>query len=209
MDPRINHHPEKCNRTNRILFSGPTGFEQFEKYNAYLAFARADEEHFELVNCGRLSTELGPYYLIWDNIKDPALIKQDGYGWPYQVTRVDLRPVNAYDPLLPANPSQQVHDGFVLFKEYCLTCHQIADIGGRKLTTDLRQSLCPLTESDLRELINYPSCALRSGGMPVLNEWLQGDERKHTVDLIAAYLRAMQPKGQSCQSGSVRATTEK
>jgi hypothetical protein len=25
MDPRINHHPEKCNRTNRLLFSGPTG----------------------------------------------------------------------------------------------------------------------------------------------------------------------------------------
>jgi len=132
-----------------------------------------------------------------------------GYGWPYQVTRVELRPVSDYAPLLPASPSQEVRDGFVLFKEYCLTCHQIADIGGRKLTTDLRQSLCPLTDSDLRELINYPSCALRSGGMPVLNEWLQGDDRKHTVDLIAAYLRAMQPKGQSCQSGNVRATSEK
>jgi hypothetical protein len=24
MDPRINQHPEKCNRTNRLLFSGPT-----------------------------------------------------------------------------------------------------------------------------------------------------------------------------------------
>ncbi len=25
MDPRINHHPEICNRINRLLFSGPTG----------------------------------------------------------------------------------------------------------------------------------------------------------------------------------------
>jgi hypothetical protein len=193
--------------TDEYQYAG--GFKQFEQYNAYLAFARADGESFALENCGRSPTALGPYYLIWDNIKDPALIKQDGYGWPYQVTRVDLRPVSDYDPLLPVNPSQQARDGFILFKEYCLNCHQIASIGGRKWPADLRQSLCPLTDSELKALINYPNCDLRNGGMPDLNGWLQGEERKQTIDLIVAYLRAMQAEGQSCQSENVRPTSEK
>jgi hypothetical protein len=183
------------------------GFKQFEKYNAYLAFARADGEPFTIINKKGAQTELGAYYLIWDNIKAPALINHDGYGWPYQVARVNLRPVSDYNPLLPANLSEQARNGFVLFKEYCLTCHQIANVGGHKWPTDLRQSVCPLTDSELKTLIDKPGDAFQ--GMPPLNEWVQGKERKQTIDLIVAYLRAMQPEGQSCQSENVRQTSGK
>ena len=35
MNPRINHHPEICNRINRILFSGPTG-QKSSKYSEWI-----------------------------------------------------------------------------------------------------------------------------------------------------------------------------
>ncbi len=198
-----------------VVFSATDGyqfagnFERFVRYKAYLAYARADGNPFTIVNNDGQTIELGPYYLIWDNIDDASLVRQGAYGWPYQVTQVDLRPVSAYAPLLPENASRQARDGFTLFKEFCLNCHQIANIGGQKLPTDLRQSLCSLKDSELRALIDNPGDALRKGGMPPLDVQLQGEGRRQTLDLIMAYLRALQPEGQSCQSKNVRPTSDK
>ena len=190
---------------NDVVFSAADGYqfagrpERFTQYKAYLAYARGDGDAFTLVNKEGRLTELGPYYLVWDNIQDPSLVMQGAYGWPYEVLQVDLRPVSAYLPLLPASASQQALDGFVLFKEYCLTCHQVAGIGGQKLSTDLRQLLCPLKEPELRALIDNPGDALQKAGMPPLDKGLEGEGRKQTIDLIVAYLRALQSEGQSCQ----------
>jgi len=199
---------------NDVVFSAADGYqyaggsERFTRDKAYLAYARADGRAFALVNKEGQQTELGPYYLIWDNIADPSLIMQGAYGWPYAVLQVDVRPVSAYAPLLPESASTQVRDGFVLFKEYCLICHQVAGIGGEKLATDLRQVLCPLKASDLRALIDNPGDALRMGGMPPLDEGLQGEERRQTIDLIMAYLQALQAEDRSCQMESVRPASE-
>jgi mono/diheme cytochrome c family protein len=200
---------------NDIVFSATDGYQfagnsqRFVRYKAYLAYARADGKPFALVDNKGQRTELAPYYLIWDNIEDPSLIGQGAYGWPYQVAQVDLRPVSTYAPLLPENASQHARDGFVLFKEYCLICHRIGNIGGEKLSTDLRQSLCSLKDSELQALIDNPSDALRKGGMPPLDAQLQGEGRRQTIDLIMAYLRALQPGGPKCQSEKVHPTSEK
>ena len=198
-----------------VVFSAADGYqfaggsERFRRYKAYLAYARADGSPFTLVDKKGQRTELGPYYLIWDNIEDPSLIMQGAYGWPYEVLQVDLRPVSAYAPLLPASASRQARDGFVLFKEYCLICHQVAGIGGEKLSTDLRQSLCPWKESDLKALIDNPGEAFQKAGMPPLDAGLQGEERRQTIDLLMAYLQALQPEGQSCRSDNVHTFTGK
>ena len=200
---------------NDVVFSATDGYqfaggaERFARYKAYLAYARADGKPFSLEKNGGQRTELGPYYLIWDNIEEPSLIRQGAYGWPYEVVQVDVRPVTAYAPLLPESASRQARDGFVLFKEYCLICHQVANIGGEKLSTDLRLSLCPLKDSELEALIDNPGDALRKGGMPPLDVQLQGEGRKQTIDLIMAYLRALQPQGQSCQSENAPPTSDK
>ena len=197
-----------------VVFSAADGYqyaagvERFKQYKAYLAYARADGDAFTLEDKDGQRTELGPYYLIWDNIADPSLIMQGAYGWPYEIVHVDVRPVGAYAPLLPANASRQARDGFVLFKEYCLICHQAAGIGGQKLSTDLRQLLCPLKESELKAMIDEPGEALRKGGMPPLDEGLQGEGRRQTIDLIVAYLQALQPEGQPCQMENVPPTHE-
>jgi mono/diheme cytochrome c family protein len=183
--------------TDGYQFAGSP--ERFVQYKAYLAYARADGKSFALeINEGK-RIELGPYYLIWDNIEDPSLIRQGANGWPYEVVQVDLRPVSAYAPLLPEDASQETRDGFALFKEYCLNCHQIANIGGQKLSTDLRYSVCSLKDSELKTLIDNPSDDQRKGGMPRLDVQLQGEGRRQTIDLIVTYLRALQLEGQSCQ----------
>jgi mono/diheme cytochrome c family protein len=200
---------------NDVVFFASDGYqfaggsERFTQYRAYLAYARADGKPFTLENNEGQRTELGPYYLIWDNIDDASLIKQGAYSWPYEVVQVDLRPVSNYLPLLPENPSQQTLDGFALFKEYCLNCHQIGGIGGRKSPTDLRQFLCSLKNSELKALIDNPGDALRKGGMPPLDVQLQGEGRKQTIELIMAYLRALQPEGRPCQSENVHPTSDK
>lgn len=35
------------------------------------------------------SVELGPYYLVWNNIQHPELSKLGNKDWPYQVSRID------------------------------------------------------------------------------------------------------------------------
>jgi mono/diheme cytochrome c family protein len=189
---------------NDIVFSATDGYqyavnaERFKRYKAYLAYARADAGPFALADGEGQKTELGPYYLIWDNIDDPSLIGQGAYGWPYKVVQVDVRSASVYAPLLPESASRQVRDGFALFKQYCLVCHQVANIGGQKLPTDLRQSLCSRNDAELRALIDSPGEALRKGGMPPLDPQLQGEGRRQTIELIMAYLRTLQPQGQSC-----------
>lgn len=200
---------------NDVVFSATDGYqfainaERFMQYKGYLAYARADARPFALVNNQGQRIELGPYYLIWDNIDDPELIRQRAYGWPYEVVQVEVRPVSAYALLLPEGTSREARDGFALFKEYCLVCHQVADIGGRKLSTDLRQSLCTRKDPELRALIDNPGEALRKGGMPPLDPQLQGEGRKQTIGLIMAYLRTLQPQGQSCLSKNLHPASDK
>ena len=198
-----------------VVFSATDGYqyaanaERFMRYKAYLAYGRADARPFTLEYNEGQRRELAPYYLIWDNIEDPSLLEQGAYGWPYQTVRVELRPVSAYLAILPGSASPQALDGFALFKEYCLTCHQVADIGGVKLPVDLRQVLCPLQDTELEALIDNPSDALQKAGMPRLDPQLQGAERRATIELIMAYLRALRSEGQYCQPESVRRTSEK
>ena len=200
---------------NDMVFSATDGYqyaanaERFMRYKAYLAYGRADARPFTLLNNKGQKTELGPYYLIWDNIDDPSLIRQGAYGWPYQVVHVNIRPVSAYVPLVPENAPRQARDGFALFKEYCLTCHQVANIGGQKLSTDLRKLLCSRKDPELEALIDNPGDELQQAGMPPLDAQLQGEGRRQTIDLIMAYLRALQSEGRSCQSESVGQTSEK
>jgi len=200
---------------NDVVFSAADGYQfaanarRFLRYQAYLAYARADAKPFTSVNGKGETTELGPYYLIWDNIDNASLIRQGAYGWPYEVVQVYVRPVSTYARILPEKASGQVRDGFGLVKEYCLICHQIAGIGGQKSPIGLRQLLCSLNASEREVVIDNPGDALKEGGMPPLDPQLQGEGRKQTIGLILAYLRTVQPEGQPCQSDSVQPASAK
>lgn len=63
------------------------------KHRPYLAFGEAGKKAFQIKKPteGDKVVELGPLYLIWDNVTDPKVKKLSLINWPYQTTQFDLK----------------------------------------------------------------------------------------------------------------------
>jgi mono/diheme cytochrome c family protein len=82
---------------------------------------------------------------------------------------------------------------------YCLTCHHIRGVGGKKYPPDLLQASCQWKNTDLKTLIEAPSRFKTNSTMPPLGRMLPENERKLIIERIVNYLRVMQIKqGLSC-----------
>lgn len=170
-----------------------TASSKLKKYQSFLAFARTDGAPFVVDNIGQNENQipLGPYYLIWRNQGVPELLNQGAYGWPYQITSIELHSKTEYRALLPLNLSKKLEQGFAETKEYCLTCHHIRGIGGNKYPVDLLQAACRWPQSDLETWIEYPSRFKPGTTMPPLGRMLPSKERRQIIERIAGYLQAM------------------
>jgi mono/diheme cytochrome c family protein len=129
-------------RIDEALFTCADGYrpvlpiEQFTRNAGYLVYRRLDQEEFNVQN--RFQNEkdvpLGPFYLVWDNLRSNELRVRGATGWPYQVVSVDL--VNFADrfPGLspPKDAPEEVKKGFLAFRENCMACHTINGEGGNK-----------------------------------------------------------------------------
>ncbi|MGR8981169.1 MAG: c-type cytochrome [Gammaproteobacteria bacterium] len=167
---------------------------KLKKYRSYLAFARDDGAPFVVDNLAQNEKQipLGPYYLIWQNQGIPGLLRQGGYGWPYQITAVELHSKTEYQALLPPNLSKKLEQGFADTKEYCLTCHHIRGIGGKKHPVDLVKAACRWPQRDLKSWIEYPGRMKPGTTMPPLGRTLPAKERRQIIERIAGYLNAME-----------------
>lgn len=161
--------------------------------DAYLTFARADGGLFVIDN--RLQNEadvpLGPFYLVWDNIRQPELRKDSAYGWPYQVVAIRLVPVSAYEALLPESASPDVRRGFAAYKQYCMSCHHIGGIGGRKAEADMKQLVAGKSDDMLWRWIDDPQATKPGTRMPALNVELDRDERTRVIGRIMVFLHTL------------------
>ena len=104
---------------------------RFLAEGASIVFARGDGSPFTVDNLAQNQTgvPLGPYYLVWDNVGNPALLEEGARNWPYQVAEVNL--VNLSDAaLLPEGLDARFHEGAALAKTHCLNCHKINGYGG-------------------------------------------------------------------------------
>ncbi|EIC28607.1 MULTISPECIES: c-type cytochrome [Methylomicrobium] len=173
----------------RSVVPGP----KLKKYRAFLAFARSDGAPFTVDNSSQNERKipLSPYYLVWDNKKEPELLRQGAYGWPYQVTAVEWHSKSEDRALLPARASPMLEQGFAETKEYCLTCHNIRGIGGKKYPVDLIRALCRWQEPDLKAWIDSPSRVKPGTAMPPLARLLPEAERQRMIGRIVGYLGAM------------------
>ena len=160
--------------------------------DAYLTFARADGKPFRIDNYRQNEHDvaLGPFYLVWDNRHDPELQKLGGYGWPYQVNRIQLVSDAMYARLIPPGASASVLKGFADFRTYCLNCHNYKDVGGRKVETDMKQLVTGKSREILRAWINDPG-KVRPTTMPPLNTNLDARERARVIEQIIDYLEAI------------------
>jgi mono/diheme cytochrome c family protein len=173
----------------RSVVAGP----KLKKYRAYLAFARSDGSPFTVDNLhqNEQNIPLGPFYLIWDNLAAPELLRQGAYDWPYQITAIEWRSKAEDRPLLPARSSKRLEQGFAETKEFCLTCHSIRGIGGKKYPVDLIQATCHWQTPDLKAWIDAPSRTKPGTAMPPVAFLLPERERRLIIERIVEYLDAM------------------
>lgn len=163
------------------------------KRDAYLTFDRADEKPFRIDNYRQNEHDvpLCPFYLVWDNQNDPELQKQGAYGWPYQVYQIELVSEAIYSRLIPPGASVSVRAGFTPFRTYCLNCHNLQGVGGRKVDTDMKQLVTGKSRDYLRSLISDPKTIRPEPAMPPLNTKLEKNERARVIEQIVDYLEAL------------------
>jgi cytochrome c2 len=169
-------------------------YDNFCSNRAWLAFARSDGRPFVVDNPRQHENNvaLGPYYLIWDDIANPAARTTSKYGWVYQTVRIELGSPADYQALQPPATSPGSLEGMEHFKAHCLGCHQLNGLGGEKFPGDIRERSCRWSDADLKTWITDPEKVRPYTTMPPLDVLLAETERSHLADKIVAYLRTME-----------------
>lgn len=184
---------------NQIVFLAKDGYrsaissQKLAKYHAYLAFARSDNKTFKVDNLAQNqhAVDLGPYYLIWDNLNIQELIDFGAYDWPYQVTTIDLQTQDMADKLRPKHSSVSIEAGLQETEKYCLNCHHIRGIGGQKYPVDLIQATCRWQTKQLKSWIDAPNLIKPGTAMPALNRMLTTEQREKAITSIVNYLQTL------------------
>lgn len=121
-------------QAEEIVFTSADGYQpsipvaRFLAHDAYFAFASGDDVPFTLVNILQNNelVQLGPLYLVWDNLQSKALLADGASSMPYQVIGVELTTFAIHYPNLspPVQASAQAQRGFLHFRKHCLACHR-------------------------------------------------------------------------------------
>ncbi len=186
------------NRAGTVEFRALDGFvsrlpvRRFFREKAYLVFARQDGGPFTVNNIRQNEKDvpLAPYYLVWDNISNPALIAEGARNWPYQVTDVNL--VTLSDAaLLPKGLPPRYREGAALVKTHCLNCHKVNGFGGEKFEGNLAEIAKDYPEADFLRLLLVPAAERDDSTMPSLSDRLPEAERRRIAGAILGYLEAV------------------
>jgi len=188
-------------QAEEIVFTSADGYQpsipvaRFRTHDAYFAFASGDDAPFTLVNILQNDEliQLGPLYLVWDNLQSKALLADGAFGMPYQVIGVELTTLAIRYPNLspPVHASAQAQRGFLHFRKHCLACHAINGEGGGKAPelnypTSVVEYLRP---EYLIRWIENPVSVRYNTLMPPLA--VEIPNRAIVTQEIIAYLRAM------------------
>lgn len=191
---------DRWKHVNHILFTCKDGYqasiptESFIRFRSYLVYDRADDKEFTLIDktYGDEPVSLGPFYLVWDDIKSHE-VRKIGAHWPYQITTIDLIDFSRRFPRIapPANSSQDVKSGFNFFQTYCMNCHTINGEGGTK-ARDLNYPVNVteyLKEPWLKKWINNSKDISYNSTMPALDP--NAKDRERIIENIISYLKVM------------------
>ena len=166
--------------------------ERFLTESAFIVFMRGDGTPFTVDNLAQNETDapLGPYYLIWDNIGNPALLEEGARNWPYQVAEVNL--VTLSDAaLLPPGLDARFHEGAALAKTHCLSCHMVNGYGGEKHEGNLAEMTKDYEEAEFVSLVLEPLSVFEETTMPPLSHRLDKTERERIAKALFDYLLAL------------------
>lgn len=166
--------------------------QRLQQYPAYLVFSKAQGGDF-IIEVPPLNerVSLAPWYLVWDNVLHPELRADGSTYWPYQVTRVGLidqdRLAKLYPPMLPV----RYQEGAQLTLKYCLACHQVNGVGGRKFPLDLAQWARGQSFARFASWVLDPSGKNPLTSMPALATERPAAERQLMARQVYGYLRAL------------------
>ena len=166
--------------------------ERLLRYPAYLVYDSAPGGSFS-VETPPLNhrVPLGPWYLIWDNVLHPELRQDGATYWPYQIERVGVVDQARLSRLMPAMLPERYREGAQLTLKYCLACHQVNGVGGRKMPLDLAQWAAGQSFASLATWVLDPSGKNPLTTMPSLAPERPAAERQRLARQIYGYLRAV------------------
>ena len=175
-------------------------------HQAWLAFERPNAPAFAIhkFESGRhQDVPIGPFYLIWENVKDAQVRAEGDYGWPYQLVGVELIRSRDRFPRMapPVSAPVQVQQGFALFRIHCSRCHTVNGEGGN-VGPELNAAASPAGRRDptwLRAWIADPERVAPGTRMEPLNPALP--DRDAVIASIIAYLQAIAPPASSPDAG--------
>lgn len=184
-----------------ILFMCTDGYQpsipvaKFLTHNAYFAFAQEDDSPFIVINALQNNeiVQLGPLYLVWDNINSKELLDDGASYMPYQIREIELTVFASRFPNLapPKKASLEARRGFLHFRKHCMACHTINDEGGGK-ATELNYPISVVERMPFKHLIRWignPSSMRYNTVMPGLAK--ETPNRQKVISEIISYLRAM------------------
>ena len=189
-------------KSEEALFTCVDGFQpsiplaEFGAHRGFLAFARDGDPEFSVVSPdSRERVPLGPFYLIWENIRDASIRKQGTIpGWPYQVAAIDLiRFADRFPHMAPPpGSSAAAKRGFLEFRKRCLACHTVNGEGGGK-GVELNYPANPTEywrEDWLKKWIADPAGVRYNTEMHPFDK--NGPGWRRDLDDVVAYLKAVE-----------------
>lgn len=156
---------------------------------AVLVFAETGKKDFDFapVAQGKAMVSPAPFYLIWKQGKAVEKTRP----WPYQLVKLELVSFQQrYPKLYPTNAAQSsaAYQGFLLFKQSCISCHSI-NLQGGELGPELNAPKNVTeywTDDHLKAFIPNASGYRYKSKMPTFPQFSSQD-----IDHLVAYLKHM------------------
>lgn len=156
---------------------------------AVLVFAETGKKDFDFspVAQGKAMVSPAPFYLVWKQGKAVEKTRP----WPYQLVKLELVSFQQrYPKLYPINAAHNsaAYQGFLLFKQSCISCHSI-NLQGGELGPELNAPKNVTeywTEDHLKAFIPNASGYRYKSKMPTFPQFSAED-----IDHLVAYLKHM------------------
>ena len=163
--------------------------ERFDQYHAYLVFAKKHARGFNVKSRApdAKSISLGPYYLVWDNLHAPELLKEGATYWPYQVNEIVMSEAPEMNPA-SAEKSRPALE----LEKYCLSCHQVNGYGGNKSPLDLAEQTKILGEKKFYSWVLDPTSIKPGTQMPAMAAGMTEPDRQALAGRLFEYLNKLQ-----------------
>jgi mono/diheme cytochrome c family protein len=166
--------------------------QRFLRYGAWLVYERTGHTAFVLDNRqqNEKNVQLGPYYLVWDNIGHSELLPEGASYWPYQVAEIQVSQARM-KALLPSGIAPGFEASAALAQQYCLSCHRINGYGGDKAPGNLAQTARAMPGREFLRWVLQPNQLKPGTTMPGLPDSMAEADRHAVAQRLMDYLVAV------------------